>query len=551
MADAAVNESGFELRDYLQILRRRKLIVILAVLIAVATSLVSSFLQTPVYEAEARLLLQPTPSATLFDSGTGSSGDPQRDTDTAIQVLKSAPVKDLVTKKIGTDPKMSAAVVGETNVVAVKARNTNRAAAARIANAYAASYVEFKHSQAIDEHLAASTQVKAKVDDIQHDINALDDRVAAAPLAQRAAVEADVAPQRQTLFSQLGNFQQTLDQLHVQTALDNGGAQVVSPASIPVTPVEPQKARSAALALVLGLLLGIGIAFGVEHFDDSISNMDDLERATDAAPVIALIPAFNEAAKSRVGSVVTLSRQTSRAAEAYRSLRTSVQFMGLDTPIRTIQVTSPNPFEGKTTTISNLGVAIAGTGTRVAIVDLDLRRPRLHEVFDLDNEKGFTSVLLGRVGLDEALQPISGPPVTGLATVLPAGPVPPNPSELLSSPRVQKLLDDLSERVDMILLDSPPVLPVTDALLVSRCADALLLVTSAGVTSRHAVRRAVELLQQVGAPLRGIVLNGAGERESYGYGYGGRYGYGYGYGYGSEEGDASSSGRRGKRVPAS
>jgi succinoglycan biosynthesis transport protein ExoP len=154
-------------------------------------------------------------------------------------------------------------------------------------------------------------------------------------------------------------------------------------------------------------------------------------------------------------------------------------------------------------------------------------------------------VLLGRVGLDEALQPISGPPVTGLACVLPAGPVPPNPSELLSSPRVQKLLDDLGQRVDMVLLDSPPVLPVTDALLVSRCADALLLVTSAGVTSRHAVRRAVELLQQVGAPLRGIVLNGAGERESYGYGYGGRYGYGYDSGENAED---EGGGRRAKRV---
>jgi capsular exopolysaccharide synthesis family protein len=527
MADAPANESGFDLRSYLQILRRRKLLVLLAVLVAVGASLVSSFLQTPVYEAEAHLLLQPTSNMrSLFDQQGGSSLDPIRETATAIQVVQSAPVQDLVTKKIGRAPRVSANVVGETNVVAVHARNTDPAAAARIANAYATSYVEFKRSQAIDEDLAASAQVKAKVDDLQRQIAALPD-----------------GTQRDALISQQSAFKQTLDQLQVSTSLDNGGAQVVSPAATPGSPVEPKKLRSAALALVLGLVLGVGIAFAVEHLDDSISSMEDLERATDAAPVIALVPAFNEAAKSRVGSVVTLSRQTSRAAEAYRSLRTSVQFMGLDAPIRMIQITSPSPFEGKTTTVANLGVAIASTGTRVAIVDLDLRRPRLHEVFDLDNDKGFTTVLLGRVGLDEALQPISGLPVTGLATVLPAGPVPPNPSELLSSPRVQKLLDELKERVDLILVDSPPVLPVTDALLVSRCADALLLVTSAGFTSRHAVQRAVELLQQVGAPLRGIVLNGAGDRDSYGYGYGGRYGYGYG-----EVPADNEEPRRGKRT---
>jgi polysaccharide biosynthesis transport protein len=546
MADGARTESSFELRDYLQVLSRRKFLVILAAAVAVAVSLVSSFLQTPVYQAESRLLLQPSSSTRLFEQQSGSSLDPQRDADTAIQVLKSASVKDAVKKQLGSAPSISASVVGETNVVAVKARSTSPGSATRIANAYVTSYVEFKRSQAIEENLAASTQVKAKIDDLQRDIKVLEARVSSADPEQRDAVERDVARQRDALFSQQATFKQTLDQLQVRTALDNGGAQVVSPAPTPSSPVAPTKARSAALALLLGLILGVAIAFAVEHLDDSIGNMEDLERATDAAPVIALVPAFSEAARGRLGSVVTLSRQTSRAGEAYRSLRTSVQFMSLDTPIRTIQITSPNPFEGKTTTVANLGVAIAGTGTRVAVVDLDLRRPRLHEVFDLDNEKGFTSVLLGRVALDDALQPISGPPVTGLATVLPAGPVPPNPSELLSSPRVQKLLDELNERVDMVLLDSPPVLPVTDALVVSRCADALLLVTKAGRTSRHGVRRAVELLQQVGAPIRGVVLNGVSERESYGYGYGGRYGYGYGHGYG-DRAESGAAPRRAKR----
>jgi capsular exopolysaccharide synthesis family protein len=535
MADATTNESGIDLRGYLDILRRRKLIIIISVCVTVGASLVVSFLTTPVYQAEARLLIEPSNSNQIFSQNSGSSSfDAQRETATATEELQAGPVQDKVRQNLGKVPSIKASVVDLTNVVSIKARSTSRATAAAIANAYANSYVEVRRSQDLNDNLAASAQLRTQIDDLEREIAGL------APGAQRDA-----------LISTQAAFKQQLDQLQVRASLDTGNARIVSPATKPVTPVEPRKTRSALLAFVLGLILGIGVAFAVEHFDDSLNGMEDLERATGhVAPVIALIPAFGRS-KTRSGSVVTLSRRTSPAAEAYRSLRTSVQFMGLDAPLRVIQVTSPNPLEGKTTTVANLGVAIAGTGTRVAIVDLDLRRPRLHEVFELDNNRGFTTVLLGRVSLDDALQPIAGTPVGGVAAVLPAGPVPPNPSELLSSPRVRKLLDELAERVDLVLLDTPPVLPVTDALVVSRCADALILVTSAEVSTRRSVQRAVELLQQVGAPVRGIVMNGAGEREFYGYGYGGRYGYGYPHGYGTGIGPDDDQAPVGKRVKRS
>jgi polysaccharide biosynthesis transport protein len=527
MAETEVSASGFDLRSYLSILRRRKWIVVVTVLVAVAASLVASFLQTPIYEAESQIVIQTRSTADPFDQQALSSGDAEREAATAIEVIKSEPVRAEVEKKIGSAPQVSVAVVGETNVISIKARSTDAERATLIANAYAESYVSFKRTQAVNESLAATSQVRARVDDLQKEIDGLPE-----------------GGQRDALISEQAAFKSTLAQMQVRSSISSGGTALVSRAEVPTTPVEPQKLRSALLALALGLALGVGIAFAVDHLDDSITNVEALERATGGVvPVIALVPAFSEAKSGRSHSVVSFARQTSAAAEAYRSLRTSVQFMGLDSPIRLIQVTSPNPFEGKTTTVANLGVAIAGTGTRVAIVDLDLRRPRLHEVFELDNDKGFTSVLLGRVSLDDALQPISGTPVGGLAAVLPAGPVPPNPSELLSSPRVQKLLDELSERVDLVLLDSPPVLPVTDALVISRCADALILVTKAEVTTRGAMQRAIELLQQVGAPLRGLVMNGADEREFYGYGYGGRYGYGYGSG--TESDDSVSAGRKG------
>jgi len=540
-APAATNtERGFEVRDYVNVLRRRKLIVIVAVAVTLGVAILASVLQTAVYEAEARVLLSPDSNDSLFNPNSNASSDPGRVAATEVEVVQSTPVAQAVQKAIGISPSINASVVNNTNVLSIKARNTNAATAAKIANAYANAYVEVKRTQRVDGLLANAAQVQSKIDDIAHQISALDAQVANAPPAQRAQVEADAQQQRDALFSQQATFRQTLAQLQVETATASGGAQLVTPAITPGSHVEPKPLRSAALAVALGLVLGITVAFGVEYLDDSIKGMEDLERAGDGAPVIAVIPRFGEA-RARGAALVTRSRQTSAAAEAFRSLRTSVQFMGLDAPMRIVQVTSPNAAEGKTTTVANLGVAIAGTGTRVVIIDFDLRRPRLHEIFELSNDNGFTSVLLGRVDLNDALREIPG--THGMARVLTSGPLPPNPSELLSSPRVQKLIDEVAERVDVVVLDTPPVLPVTDALVVSRCVDAVLLVTAAGTTTRRVAQRAVELLRQVGAPLRGMVLNRASDK--FGYGYGNGYGYGSGYGTGPGEGEERDRG--GKR----
>jgi non-specific protein-tyrosine kinase len=530
----AAPERGFDIRDYLNVLRRRKAIVIVAVGVTVGVAVFSSVLQTPIYAAQARVLLTSDPNESLFGPSNNSSSDPQRAAETEVEVVESAPVAQAVQKAIGSAPGVSPSVVTNTNVLAIKARNTSAATAAKIANAYANAYVDVKRKQRVDDLLATSSQVQSKIDDIGKQISTLDGEAATASPSQLA----DINQQRDALFSQQATFRQTLAQLQVETATASGGAQLVTPAVASGSPVEPKPIRSLALALILGLVLGIAVALGVEYLDDSIKSMDDLERAGDGTPVIAVIPRFGEA-RERGSALVTRSRQTSAAAEAFRSLRTSVQFMGLDAPMRIVQVTSPNAAEGKTTTVANLGVAIAGTGTRVVIIDFDLRRPRLHEIFELNNDKGFTSVLLGQVDLNDALREIPG--THGMARVLTSGPLPPNPSELLSSPRVQKLIDEVAERVDVVVLDTPPVLPVTDALVVSRCVDAVLLVTAAGTTTRRVAQRAVELLRQVGAPLRGLVLNRASDK----------FGYGYGYGYGYGAGDDGSQERSGRRSRAS
>jgi non-specific protein-tyrosine kinase len=251
-----------------------------------------------------------------------------------------------------------------------------------------------------------------------------------------------------------------------------------------------------------------------------VKSKDDLERAS-GLQTLALIPAVEGWRDRDEARLVSVAEPTSPPAESYRTLRTSIQFLGLERPLRTLQVTSPAAGEGKTTTLANLAVALARAGQQVVVACCDLRRPRVHEFFGLSNGIGFTNVLLGEAPLSAVLQPVEG--VERLA-VLASGPLPPNPSELLASRRTADVLAALAGGADVVLVDSPPVLPVTDAAVLAGQVDATVLVATVGDTTRREVARAVEVLRQVGAPLVGTVLNGVPTEGGYGYSYDG-YGY--------------------------
>ena len=212
-----------------------------------------------------------------------------------------------------------------------------------------------------------------------------------------------------------------------------------------------------------------------------------------------------------------LETPTSQAAEAYRSMRTAVQFLGLDKPLKVIGITSPAAGDGKTTTIANLAVSFARAGQRVVVVSGDMRRPRIHTFFGVANDTGLTSVLLDHEPAGHGLRTVEGEPYI---RVLASGPIPPNPAEVLSLDRVRTLIADIAQGAEIVLIDCPPTLPVTDALLLSRLIDGMLIVASAGVTKRRDLQRTCELLRQVGAPLLGTILNRVPARGGYGYDYG-------------------------------
>ena len=310
-------------------------------------------------------------------------------------------------------------------------------------------------------------------------------------------------------------------------------ASIVDNARISDTPVSPQPLRNLGLAAVLGLLLGIGLAVARELLDTSISSADDVGAVT-PSPILGHINSDSSAVRQPPHLAV---KAATPWAEAFRVLRTNMQYVEVDHDQKVFVVTSALPAEGKSTTALNLAVTMAMAKRRVVLIEADLRRPQIGTRLGLDDAIGTTSVLIGRVPLEDALQDYES---TGLK-VLASGPIPPNPSELLQSVAMEKLLQDLREQFDVVVVDAPPLLPVTDAALLATQADGAIVVVRHGKTTRDQLGHALERLDAVDAKTLGIVVNLAPTKKA-NSAYG--YGYGYGYSYASSAADEVTGGSK-------
>ncbi len=511
---------GKDLLEYFSVVRARKWLVFAVTIVVVASALILSFRQTPTYQANARLLIQPDNSIL----GTGQQTVPVDYVTTQMQVIESQPVQSMVRARLGSTPSVTTNMVGTTSVVQVSARSTSAKRAAETANAYVDAYVGYRQKVAGDALGAATNDLQGRIDDLQKQIDALASRLAAIPActnlpgsaaacSQRTSVQQD----RDSLLARQVPLKQQLDQIQLNSPVRTSGVQIVTNAVLPENPVSPTPIRNGLLALGLGLVFGVALVLLFEYLDDSIKGADDLKRIDRDLTVLGLIPSAQGWRHKQKPRVVALSEPASSSAEAYRTLRTSIRFLGLDPQLRIIQITSPGAGEGKTTTAANLAVVLARSGERVVVVSCDLRRPRLHDFFGLPNTIGFTSVLLGESSLVDALHRVDA---DGVLWVLASGPIPPNPSELLQSKRANQLFAALRNYADIIVIDCPPVLPVTDAAVLSAKVDGTLLVLSAGKSTTKQAARAAEVLHQVSAPLVGAVLNNMPDIGGYGYRYG-------------------------------
>jgi capsular exopolysaccharide synthesis family protein len=338
--------------------------------------------------------------------------------------------------------------------------------------------------------------------------------------AIRYSVLAREAESNQQLYDAL---LRRMKETGVATGLRTSNIRIVDKAEVPLKPFRPRKGWNIALSLLGGLVLGIGLAFFFEYLDDTVKTPDDLSRYA-AIPFLGPVPVISmEEGGGKVGAgLFALPR--SAAAEAYRSLRTSLLFSSSGSPPASILVTSPLPLEGKTTTAVNLAHALAQSDKKVILVDCDMRKPGLHRELGLENERGLSNFIVGTSRLEEVIQNTDQPNFQ----VIPCGPIPPNPSELLGSDKLIELLRELSAAYDHVILDSPPVTVVTDPVVLSKAVDGVVLVIKASVTSKEALKSAKKQLADVGSKILGGVLNQLDERK-------GKYYYhGYYYHYGDE-----------------
>lgn len=486
------------LRSCVHVLHRRKWWVIGLCLLSTGLSTAWSLTATPQYTATAQILIRPQPSAQ-----GGPQPLTQTDVLTALQLVGSAPVAAAVRHRFGRVPAVSAAEVGQTDVIGISAVASGPRQAAAIANAYARAFMTNQQATALRNLTAAEAQLRAQVSGLQKQYRSLHGR-------------AKVSLNASALLNQEAVLKEQLAQIQVNGANSADAVELVTPAAAPTVPSSPRPLLDALLGLAAGLLAGTGAAFLRDHFDEALASKEAAEQWGEA-PVLTMVPVVASWKKRSQPFVVSLASPASPAVEAYRSLRTSIRFARQERHLQVLLVTSPAASEGKTSTVSNLGVVFAQAGERVVLVSCDLRRPRIGQFFSVpEQENGLSALLLSRVSVAECLQPVAG---HDNLWILPSGPPPANPAELLGSAQMGKIIDVLRGQFDIVLLDSPPILPVTDGVVLSKEADATLMVVAAGRTRRGDLHRAREKLAQAGAALVGTVLNEVSKQNGYGYGY--------------------------------
>ena len=347
------------------------------------------------------------------------------------------------------------------------------------------------------------------------------------------------AEQEDKMYGIIAARQKEID---ITGPMKTNNVRVLERAIVPGLPVRPKPVQNLLLGLMIGLGTGIGLAFAIEALDNTLKTQQDVEQFL-GTPVLGLVPvigaspgaeAVQQGDNLRERDLGVFLDPKSVAAECCRSIRTNILFMSPDRPLKTMVVTSPSPQEGKTTTAINLGVTMAEAGSRVLIVDTDMRRPRLHRSFGVPNQTGISTVIVGKATLEEAIKHTDVPNLD----VLPCGPVPPNPSELLHTERFGVVLADCAKLYDRIILDSPPTSAVTDPAVLGNLADGVVLVIKAGETTREAAMHARRQLATAKARLFGVVVNAIDfSNPAYGYEYYYRNYYRYGYTYGNGPGD--------------
>ncbi len=515
-----------DLREYLTILARRKLSIALIALVTLGSALAFSFQQTPIYSATAGVLVKPpvtSPTTSNIPATTLISMDTEK------RIANSTSVAQLAAPRIHAGVQhlldnLDVSVGTNELVLEITYSDPDPHVAQAGAIAVANAYLKYKTGKAVEAQARLRDVLAAQIEKAQKQLQAA---LAAQEKAEPGSPEATTAAAAvQALETQKAGLEAQYGTLSA-SAIDPGD--VIEEPELPTEPSSPRILVNAALAAFVGLALGVGLAFLRERLDDRLRGREALEEAA-GAPVLAVVPKVPGWRKRSRAELPAAKAPKGAVAEAYRTIRTNLLFMAKDGELKALALTSPAAGEGKTTTTANLAVSLAQAGKRVIVVSADLRKPRLHRFFGLPNDVGLSTVLARQSGMRETIQR----PLIENLRVMASGPVPSNPGELLTSNDMDALLEQLKGVADFVIVDTPPVLAVSDVLTLAPRMDGVLIVADAQSSHRGAIAHLRDQLEQVGGNVIGAVLNNF-DPSSAKY-YPAYYRYTYTYRYRDEDG---------------
>jgi capsular exopolysaccharide synthesis family protein len=502
-----------DLGDYVGLLRRRAWLIVLVTLLTIGMAAVYTFTLTPTYTALTEVLVQPPATSTQYRP------DQLVSLDTEASVVTSGPVAEIALRELGwpmTVPALLEQVHVKTTpenlVLDISFDDNDPARAAMGAQAFATAYLEYQQERTRLSNEALIAQAQEQLADAQQEQSDIEAKLEDAKPGSNQARELE-----QDLTQVDDTIARLREQINTYPTISDPGT-IILEATTPKSPSSPKHSLDLALGLFLGLFLGVIAAFVRDRTDERISGRHDMERVLHV-PLLAVIPHEGNRRKHEPAMLVTEQQSRSPAAEAYRTLRTSVMAAARQSGATVLAITSPGVGDGKTTTVANLAAALSHAGNRVLAISADLRRPSLHRAFQLENRRGLSDVLLGTAKTKESLQEVSPN-----LQVLTSGRVPLQPAELLQSPKMRRLLDKQKERFDFVLVDCPPTLGLADTLAISPFVDGVILVARSEITKRGPLIQSAQQLGQVGAIVRGSILNDLSlskrsVAEEYGYGY--------------------------------
>src|SRR4051812_16391192 len=508
----------------MRMLRRRIGVVLICALLVPAAALAFSLSQEKQYSASASLLFRDPQLDQKFSGSTvfAPSSDPNREAATNAKLASLEVVAARTSKALGgkvpageISGKIAVAPAGQSDVVTITATDHDPVFAAKLANTFAEQFIAFRRD-------ADRSKISAARQLVTDQLKRLSSAEAAGPQG--------------TALRQRG------EQLQILAALQTGNAELVQPANTPGSPSSPQTKRNVIFALLFGLIMGCGLAVLLERLD---RRLKDPKQVSDVygRPVIGAVPESREIARTEQG----FEDLPTNEAEPMRMLRANLRYFNVDREVRSVLVTSAAPGEGKSTVAKHLASAAASTGERVLLLEADLRRPTLKNRLQLAGDNGLSQVLAGTRSLRSAIEQVE---VAGSAgerrtlSVLASGPIPPNPTDLIESDRMRQVLKAVSEKYDLVVIDTPPTSVVSDAIPLVKSVDGVLVVARLGKTTRDSSAHLRDQLNNLGAYVLGVVVNSVTRASMSGY----AYGYGYGYGYAAEY-TSQKKKRRRERTP--